>query len=398
MEPNGNGQPAVLYVDDEPRSVKYFKLAFERTFRVLTAGSAAEAERLLAANSGMIGVLMSDQRMPVKTGVQLMDRVKERYPDIVRVLTTAYADLESAVDAVNRGEIHRYILKPWDVEALRGELSAAMGLFLRRRHEKELLEARRRTIISLASHIAHELSTPLATIHTAVAGIKEYLPDLLGAYRRQVEAGFEESIPEPMLDLLDATPGLVLSLVDRTNMLIRMLLMNAVEDADDRSDFFEFSIRQCIDAALGTYPFSEGEEALVSVEGSDFMVYGSELLMSYVVYNLLKNALYAVKAAKKGDIRLRILPGEDVNRLLFSDTGTGIAAEVLPHVFDEFFSGKGKGRGTGMGLPFCRRVLTAFGGHVECRSCEGEYTELELTFPKIGNEKDTPQTTGGTEK
>ncbi len=71
----------------------------------------------------------------------------------------------------------------------------------------------------------------------------------------------------------------------------------------------------------------------------------------------------------------------DFNRLRFTDTGTGIAPDVLPHVFDEFYSGKPKGHGTGMGLPFCRRVMTGLGGDIQCRSRPGEFTEILLRFP-----------------
>lgn len=390
-----SAQPAILYVDDEPRSIKYFVRAFERDFSILTAESVAEAEALLAAESDQVGVLISDQRMPVETGVQLLDRVKTRYPQIVRLLTTAYADLNDAVAAVNKGEIHRYILKPWDVEALRADLRAAIDLYRLRRHEQDLLQARRRTIMSLASHIAHELSTPLATIHTAVGSMKEYLPDLVDAYRRKLDKGATQSIPRPMLELLDTTPRMVLSLVERTNMLIQLLLMNAAEDAEERSDYVVFSLRKCIDEALRTYPFSDGEETLVGVEGEDFSVYGSELLLSYVLYNLIKNALYAVNTASQGEIRICLTPGIPNNRLYFRDTGTGIAPLVLPHIFEEFFSGKGLGRGTGMGLPFCRRVMNAFGGTIECRSSEGDYTELELTFPEIPEDAYAPHQNRG---
>ena len=376
-------RPAVLFVDDEPHSIKYFARAFERDFRVLTAASVAEAEELLAKESDEVGVLITDQRMPVQTGVQLLDRVKSNYPDIVRLLTTAYADLDDAVVAVNRGEIHRYILKPWDIEALRAELHNALDLYRRRRYEKDLLQARRRTIISLASHIAHELSTPLSTIQTAVSSMREYLPDLIQGYRHGVEAGFSAAIPPPMLDFVDATPGMVLSLVERTNMLIRLLLMNAAEDAEDRTCYTVFPVRQCIDDALRTYPFGKGEETLVTVEGQGFEAFGSELLLSYVIYNLLRNSLDAINEARKGEIRMRLVPGATHHRLFFRDTGAGISPKVLPNIFKEFYSGKAEGRGTGMGLPFCRRVLHAFGGDIECRSREGECTELELTFPRV---------------
>jgi response regulator RpfG family c-di-GMP phosphodiesterase len=127
--------PSILYVDDESQSIKYFTRAFGTEFRVLTAGSTAEAEEILAAEAqgktGGVGVLVTDQRMPLETGVQLLARVKERYPTVIRLLTTAYAELSDAVSAVNRGEIHRYILKPWDMESLRADLRVCLQVHTR---------------------------------------------------------------------------------------------------------------------------------------------------------------------------------------------------------------------------------------------------------------------------
>jgi two-component system response regulator PhcR len=384
-DPNSATASAVLYVDDEARSLKYFALAFGTDFPIRVAASVAEAETVLRLEADRIGVLVTDQRMPVETGVQLLDRVKQRHPQIVRLLTTAYADLEDAMAAVNRGEIHRYILKPWDIPALRAELHGAMELHRRKRQERDLLEARRRTMMSLASHIAHELSTPLATIRAAAGNLDDYWPVLVQTHRRQ-GPGSEDAapIPDNMLELLEQTPGMILSMVDRANMLVRLLLMNTAEDAEDRSDYTRFSVSRCVLAAIGTYPFREGERGRVRLEGPDFEVIGSEVLVTYVIYNLLKNALYAIGTARKGDILIRTLPGEARNLVLFRDTGSGIPSQVLPFVFDEFYTGKSSGRGTGMGLPFCRRVMQALGGSIACRSELGQFTELELAFPLPG--------------
>ncbi|MGB0712375.1 MAG: response regulator, partial [Gammaproteobacteria bacterium] len=120
---------AILFVDDEPKALKYFRLAIEKDYPVLTAESVAAALEILEEHAHRIGVLISDQRMPVAAGVTLLKTARERYPAIVRMLTTAYSELDAAVDAVNSGEIHRYIPKPWDIERLRIELVQAMQLF-----------------------------------------------------------------------------------------------------------------------------------------------------------------------------------------------------------------------------------------------------------------------------
>lgn len=388
-------QLAVLYVDDEQASIKYFARVFTQSFRVLTATSVAEAKDILESESDRIGVLITDQRMPVETGVELLNCVRQRYPDIVRLLTTAYADLDEAMAAVNSGGIHRYILKPWDLDSLSSELHGAMELYRNRRHERDLLQARRRTMVSLASYIAHEVSTPLAAIHTTVEGVMAYWPQVIDGYRRSVEVGLVDGVPETTLDFVEGAPRELLSLVRRSNALIRLLLMNAAEDAQDRSSYVVFPMRKCVDEALRTYFFSKGERELVTVEGGSFDAFGSELLLIYVIHNLLRNSLYAIRRAKKGEIWIRLEAGTTHNQLVFLDTGTGIPLRSVPHVFDEFFSEKGAGSGTGLGLSFCHRVMTAFDGNIECDSREGEYTQFELTFPRVADAAGAPERLGG---
>ncbi len=120
----------ILIVDDEPQAVKYFKKAFGTKYDVLTATSADEAETLILSGNHNIGLVISDQRMPGRSGVSLLNRVRNERPDIIRILTTAYADLDSAIDAVNKGEILRYISKPWDLRVLEAEIDQAITFYL----------------------------------------------------------------------------------------------------------------------------------------------------------------------------------------------------------------------------------------------------------------------------
>jgi two-component system probable response regulator PhcQ len=120
----------ILIVDDEPQAVKYFKKAFGTKYDVLTATSADEAEALVLSGNHNIGLVITDQRMPGRSGVSLLNRIRNERPDIIRMLTTAYADLDSAIDAVNKGEILRYISKPWDLRVLEAEIEQAITFYL----------------------------------------------------------------------------------------------------------------------------------------------------------------------------------------------------------------------------------------------------------------------------
>src|SRR5260370_32618038 len=104
---------AVLYVDDEEKSLKYFVRAFEEQFRILTATNAQEGLKLLEQHQDDIGLLMTDQRMPGEKGVWLLERARQLRPRIIRILATAFADMEAAIAAVNTAAIYQYVTKPW---------------------------------------------------------------------------------------------------------------------------------------------------------------------------------------------------------------------------------------------------------------------------------------------
>lgn len=120
--------PAIIFVDDEATAVKYFQRAIGSLAPVLTGGSVEEGKTLLDAHGDRVAVLVSDQRMPGEFGNELLRYASEHYPHVVRILTTAYSEIDQTVEAVNLGHIHRYIKKPWDITALRMELKQALEL------------------------------------------------------------------------------------------------------------------------------------------------------------------------------------------------------------------------------------------------------------------------------
>lgn len=123
-------QRTLLVVDDEPN----IRRAITRSlhvdgYRILSAGSAAEGFEVLATNT--VGVVLSDQRMPGMTGTEFLARVRELYPSIVRVVLSGYTDVRTVTEAVNRGQIYKFLTKPWDDDELRKEVEAAFE-----RHEQ----------------------------------------------------------------------------------------------------------------------------------------------------------------------------------------------------------------------------------------------------------------------
>lgn len=118
----------ILFVDDEPMALKYFERLVSPLAPVITASSVEQGKAILRERGGEIAVLVSDQRMPGAHGNELLGYAREFHPGIVRMLTTAYSELGEAIEAINSGEIYRYITKPWELGSLHADLKNALEL------------------------------------------------------------------------------------------------------------------------------------------------------------------------------------------------------------------------------------------------------------------------------
>jgi response regulator RpfG family c-di-GMP phosphodiesterase len=136
-EENKGAKTTVLFVDDEEHNLISFKATFRRDFKVFTANSAEEARELLAIHD--IHVLITDQRMPEETGVELLASILDKHPEPMRILLTGYADIEAVIDSINIGRIYKYIPKPWDTTNLTQTIKDADEIFRLRRENKELM-------------------------------------------------------------------------------------------------------------------------------------------------------------------------------------------------------------------------------------------------------------------
>ncbi len=129
--------PGVLYIDDEINNLNSFKAAFRRDFEIYVAQSAKEGRKILDEHE--IGVIVTDQRMPVMTGIEFLESILPIYPDTIRILLTGFSDMNAVMDAINRGQVYKYLVKPWQNDELRLYIQNALELYHLRRENKDLL-------------------------------------------------------------------------------------------------------------------------------------------------------------------------------------------------------------------------------------------------------------------
>lgn len=251
-----------------------------------------------------------------------------------------------------------------------------------------LRQERLRAMLATASTIAHELRTPLLGIKSGSVGLQKYLPALLNAYQLAKDRGLAvEPIRLVHLHSMHGVLKRIEGEADHSNTIIDMLLMNTRINGFAPESFSVCSIAHCVDTVLQRYPFASEKERqrVIWNHTIDFHFRGIELLMVHVLFNLIKNALYHIAKTGKGEIAIQLKTTPQGNVLTFTDTGAGIPAEVLPHIFTRFYSWAPdtNGLGAGIGLAFCRSVMQACGGSIRCESQLGEYTEFMLIFPTL---------------
>jgi CheY-like chemotaxis protein len=185
-------QRTLLLVDDEENIVAALRrLLRAEGWLVLSATSAEQALQLMARHE--IDVILSDQRMPGMTGVELLRRARQLYPDTIRLVLSGYTELQSITDAINEGAIYKYLAKPWDDEQLRAHLRDAFAL-------KEVIDQNRR------------LDREVQAANRELAALNGQLRSLLSAQREQNER--DVGTREAAQELLDAVPVPVFGIDD----------------------------------------------------------------------------------------------------------------------------------------------------------------------------------------
>lgn len=132
----------LMIVDDEPANVRALERVFANDYEVITARSAAEALELLQKHD--VAVLITDQRMPEMTGIELLKRSVSLRPRMVRIILTGYSDIEALVEAINSGQVYKYVTKPWSNEDLKIVVRRALEHYenSKRHYELELANQR----------------------------------------------------------------------------------------------------------------------------------------------------------------------------------------------------------------------------------------------------------------
>ncbi|KFE64672.1 sensor histidine kinase [Hyalangium minutum] len=375
--------PAVLYCDDDALNLRVFDANFGQRFRIFRCSSPNEALAMLEQRRGEIGVVISDQRMPGMSGVELLERARTLAPDAKRMLVTAYADLQAVVDAVNRGQVTRYFVKPWDraemLAALEDALKIARLELKIREVESRMMKAERlATLGQVTAGIAHELMGPVGYLSQNVAALRRDIDQVIEYVNKHLAQDPDRGVSETVKDL----PSLIGDLVTGTEHLRQVAHgLKAQARGDETEQAAEIS--EVVSFAVKLARAEVRDRARLTSNGDPVRVLFGPVKLCQVILNLVVNAAQAMEGiGRQGKIDVRWATQDHNVIITVADNGCGIPVELQEKVFQPLFTTKPVGIGTGLGLSICRELVTQYGGKLKLSSVPGEGTEIEISLIK----------------
>jgi signal transduction histidine kinase len=377
-------KPLVVYVEDDASNRIVFEQSFGREFDVVTVADGPSALALLETRPA--AVLLSDMQMPGMTGEELLRIAKERHPRTIRIVVTAYSDIDRILRALNEGLVARYIIKPWEraelAQVLRWaceawELSEEAALLHNRLVETERM-------VTDASKLVHDLRNPLMSLLANaehLQGLAATVPALREALAR---VPLEPAHQRDLLAILDDLQPIADDLLSATRELDRLI--------DDTSSAAEGlrGIPPAIDplpvvrhVMAVCQPLAAQLSASIGYEGPGTLprVRMSPSELSQVLINVVANGAQAVAArgGSRGHISIRAHERGDMLELQVKDDGEGIAPDALARVGTPFYTTREEG--AGLGVAQCQRLVGTAGGRFSIASEPGVGTTVTILLP-----------------
>ncbi|MBX9850348.1 MAG: hybrid sensor histidine kinase/response regulator [Cytophagaceae bacterium] len=355
----------ILYVDDVQNNLNVFRATFRNDYKIFLAASAQEGMEILKDQE--VSVIIADQRMPGMTGVEFFEMILKKYPNPVRILLTGYTDLGSVIDAINKGQVYRYIPKPWYEPDLRLAIENAFEIYdVRQKLEKTNLELIKRNdeLNRFVYSASHEMKAPLRTI----SGILN-----MAAQNKEID------------------PSQYFSMIQKCTNNLDSFIKNVVDYyRNQRYNEYvkEISFEKIIKELIENYMFYE------NVTDINFKIFinekipfvNDEFRARVIINNILSNSIkYQKKEYADKQVEVKIDTNDFFVTMIFRDNGIGISQQYLDSIFKMFFRATEHGTGSGIGLYIVKEAVDKLQGEIKVESVEGEGTLFTIKIPNKFN-------------
>lgn len=355
----------ILYIDDEPDNLVGFKASLRLDYHILTAVNVPQALSCLE-NHPDIRIIFCDQRMPDKTGVEFFEEVRISHPLPVRILLTAYTDVESIIDAINKGNIFRYVKKPWAEADIISAIDEANKFYKANSMlaiKNDELEKAYNELNKFAYSVSHDIRGPLSGILGAINVARE-IDDI----EEMKEMLF---LMEKSLKKLDTY---ILSMHDYYSLQRGELKVS------------EIDFKKLIDELKDIYVVlskTNGIEFNISIRQEE--IFRSDVIPLKLIFNnLLSNAFkYQDKTRTDKKVEVIIEVEKTIATIYIIDTGIGILGSHIGEIFNLFYRANSQEVGSGFGLYNVKSALLKLNGQIEVNSVMHQGTTFKVTIPSI---------------
>jgi signal transduction histidine kinase len=375
-------------LDDEPDVVKSVQDLLRLDYRVLGATRASDAMELMRREE--VHLVMTDQRMPEMTGVEFLRKIRGEYPEAIRLLFTGYADIRAVIDAINQGNVYRYITKPWDPDELQGiikEAAERYDLIVERNKLVVMLEEKNRNLEAVNAELKRSNDLKQAFIQVASHELRTPLTILLGVTRLAVDAAAQDPTLKSWLTRIDHAGQRLQHLVSQ---IVDMLVAGRFETTLQRSPTNMTTLLN--QAADDVRPFIELRRQNLTVDlPADLGEAKVEVeKVRDSVNHLLLNAVKFTP--DRGCISLSSRRDGEQIEIKVADNGAGIDPACQARLFEPFFTGFDVSRhssghyefgrkGIGLGLSVVKAFVQMHGGTIAATSEPGKGTTITLRLP-----------------
>ncbi len=412
---------AVLIVDDEPFILDAIKRVLaDSKFTIKTALSGEEGLEILSVSP--CNIVLSDYRMPGMNGAQFLAKVREHWPDTVRIVFSGHADMDAVVASINDGGIYKFILKPWNDDLLRMLMDDAAEQYTLRERNRELAEelARKNAeLLEINRHLemmvagrTSELQHAKEDAEIASMAKTAFIANINHEIRTPLNAviGFSEVLRDGSLGTLNKKQGEYLdSIIDSGKRLLGLILkiidLSDAEFKDMSLRVGRFSLKEMLVSSMSVLEreaAKNGIKLVLDMGDCDAAeIYADRGKVRKVVHNLLGNAIKFSNRGSVAAIRVRLLPANSVtlgdtsgNRILtdtdyvevaVEDSGIGIRREDIPKLFSFFTQLESpftkRFAGIGVGLALARKLIELHGGSIRAESELGKGSRFIFTIP-----------------
>jgi len=386
----------VLFVEDERITLaKIQKTVADEPYQSLFAGDGSLALEVLDAES--IDVIVTDLIMPVIDGLELLEQVKTKKPEIIRVIVSSASDTDSLLDAINRGSVYRYLLKPYKPEELKIVVRQALEISIIQQDRQRLLIELEQANRQLQNTVQYRTNQVLDLYNQAEIGkyaaqlvhnLNNPLQSIFGALHIS-QVALEPSPPDEAM--LHKMHKVLLRGADKLEKIIDSVLshsknfalyqpepVNINEIIDDEMEFFNLNVM-----------FKDEIEKELDLQNDLLPVFGNYIQLKQIFDNLINNAIDAMEATPLKFLKIKTRNGEGLVIIEIADTGEGIESNNLEKIFKPDFSTKPRDKGTGLGLASVRSMVAAYNGDVQVRSEPGKGATFTVRLPAY-----TPESAG----